>query len=339
MSNISGLRDTADYLFQQNRPSEASVVYNEIFRQIWNSIGSIHEGLNDFSKKYLPKKVMTSIEFRQNYTFNVSSSIFYQWFQMDSTQVLNEFISTLSGHLKCVSYSKTLINNVSKEEILNEFVVLYTLVNYSSDESWVDQILKYIPPKYDHDQIDKARPNLMKMHSEKRLVKMSSKLINSEWNHLNFLLIDYLINKGDTNTTFYKGLLKSIGKRPSNHSNNYKTHEKYERREQKHGYERYERYEKYERYERFERKTSSNSRRNFDPKLATESQKAKHYGKLLELNGAVKKSEIRKKYLKLVAQYHPDKLESLGVDLRTLAEERTKELNEAYEWMKNKYSI
>lgn len=332
MSNISGLRDTADYLYKQNRPYEASIIYNEIFRQIWNSIGCIHEGLNDFAKTYLPKKVMTSIEFRKHYTFNVSSSIFYQWFQLDSEQVLNEFITTLSGHLKCVSYSKTIMNAISKEDVLNEFVVLYTLINYHTDDSWVEQILKYIPPKYDSAQVDKARPILMRVHSEKRLVKMSSQLVNTEWNHLNFMLIDYLINKGDSNTSFYKGVIKSMGKRPSNYSKSYKAHEQYEREEKKESYEKYERYEKYE-------NKSNSKRKEFDSKSATESQKARHYGAILELNGAVHKSDIRKRYLKIVGQYHPDKLESLGKDLRTLAEERTKELNEAYEWMKNKYKI
>ena len=338
MSNIAGLRDTADYLFEQNRTSEASVIYNEIYRQIWNAVGSIYEGLNGFSKKYLPKKVMTSIEFRNHYTYSVATTVFYQWFRMDSDQVLNEFIFALNGHLKCISYSKNLINNISKEDTLNEFVLLYTLVNYSTDESWIDQILKYIPPKFDQNQIDKTRPNLLQVHTEKRLVKMSSQVINTDWNHLNFLLVDYLINKGDKNSGFYNGILKSIGKRPSNSSNNYKTYNQYERREKKETYEKYDGYEKYERYEKFEKYTSTN-KKNFDVLTATDPQKARHYGNILELKGSLQKSEIRKKYLKLVGQYHPDKVESLGKDLRKMADERTKEINEAYEWIKNKHNL
>ncbi|MDA3861047.1 MAG: J domain-containing protein [Melioribacteraceae bacterium] len=338
MSNISGLRGTADYLFEQNKTSEASLIYNEIYRQIWNAIGNIHEGLNDFSKKYLPKKVMTSIEFRNNYTYSVATTVFYQWFRLDSDQVLNEFIFALSGHLKCVSYSKNVINTISKEDTLNEFLLLYTLVNYSTDESWIDQILKYIPPKYDQTQIDKARPNLLQVHTQKRLVKMSSQVVNTEWNHLNYLLVDYLINMGDKNSGFYNGILKSVGKRPSNSSNNHKTTEQYERREKKESYEKNNGYEKYERYEKFEKYTSS-SNKKFDYKTASDSQKSKYYGTILELSGNIKKSEIRKKYLKLVGQYHPDKVESLGKDLRSMADERTKEINEAYEWIKNKHNL
>ncbi len=338
MSNISGLRDSADYLYTQNRTFEASIIYNDVYRQIWNAIGNIYEGLNDFSKKYLPKKVMTSIEFRNHYTYNVSSTIFYNYFRMDPDQVLNEFIFTLNGHLKCISYSKNIINTVSKEDTLNEFVLLYTLINYSTDENWIDQILKYIPPKFDQNQLDKARPSLMQVHTEKRLQKMSSQLATTDWNHLNFLLIDYLNNNGSKSSNLYKSLVKTVGKRPSNYSNNYKFYEQYERHEKKESYEKRDGYEKYERYEKFEKFSSSN-KKSFDPKSATDSQKSKHYGKILELTGSIKKSEIRKKYLKLVGQYHPDKVESLGIDLRTMADERTKEINEAYEWIKNKHNL
>jgi len=338
MSNISAMRDTADYLYDQQKPYEAYIIYDEVYRQIWNSIGSVHEGINDFSKKYLPKKVMTSIEFRNHYIYEVSSTVFYQWFRMDCDQILNEFIFALNGHLKCISYSRELINEFSKENILNEFVLLYTLASYIADDNWVDQVLKYIPPKIEVNNLDRARPNLLQIHSEKRLVKMCSQLCDTDWNYLNFLLVDYLVNKGDKNVQFLNSVIKSAGKRPSNYSNNYKAYSQYERREKKESYEKHYGYEKFERYEKYEKFTSS-GKKPFDSKTATEEQKYIYYGKLLELKGAVQKKEIRKKYLKLVAQYHPDKVESLGVDLRELAAERTKELNEAYDWIKDKYNL
>lgn len=338
MSNISGMRDSADFLFEQQKTLEAYVIYDEVYRQIWNSIGNIQDGLNDFSKKYLPKKVMTSIEFRNHYIYDVSSTVFYQWFKMDCDQILNEFIFTLSGHLKCISYSRDLISDSPKEDVLNEFVLLYTLINYSTDENWVDQILKYIPPKMDANNVDRTRPNLLQVHTEKRLTKMCTQLCDTDWNYLNFLLIDYLVNKGDKNVQFLNKIIKSSGKRPSNYSNNFKTHNQYERRERKESYEKFNGYERFERYEKYEKYTSTANKR-FDAKTATEEQKYIHYGKLLELKGTVQKKEIRKKYIKLVGQYHPDKVESLGKDLRALAEERTKELNEAYEWIKNKYNL
>jgi len=338
MSNISSLRDTADYLLKQDRPYEASIIYSEIYRQIWNSIAAINDGLNSFSKIYLPKKVMTNIEFRNNYSSSVSSTIFYQWFQLDSDQVLNEFIFTLNGHLKCVTYSKNLIHNHSRDEILNEFSVLYTLINYSTDENWVDQILKYVSIKHEPEKINKPKPNLLKVHIEKKILKITPNIVNTDWNHLNYLLADYLHNKGERNTQFYKKLVNTIGKRPSGYSNNYRTEERYERKNAEGDYTRYEKYERYERYEKFERKTYS-FKKKFDPKTASEEEKARHYGRVLELSGAIKKEDIRKKYISLVGQYHPDRVEGLGKDLRELADERTKELNEAYDWMRSKYNL
>ena len=42
-------------------------------------------------------------------------------------------------------------------------------------------------------------------------------------------------------------------------------------------------------------------------------------------------SDIRKSYRKLIQKYHPDKVADLGAELIHLAEQRTKEINSAYE--------
>lgn len=44
--------------------------------------------------------------------------------------------------------------------------------------------------------------------------------------------------------------------------------------------------------------------------------------------------EIRKAYLALAAKYHPDKVMHLGEEFRALAEERFKEIQDAYEKIK-----
>lgn len=51
---------------------------------------------------------------------------------------------------------------------------------------------------------------------------------------------------------------------------------------------------------------------------------------VLELPPTASFEEIRKAYRRLIGQYHPDKASQLGKDLRALAEERSKEINEAY---------
>jgi len=46
--------------------------------------------------------------------------------------------------------------------------------------------------------------------------------------------------------------------------------------------------------------------------------------------------EIKKAYKQLVNKYHPDKVHHLGDDLKKLAEERFKEIQEAYQNLTNK---
>lgn len=43
--------------------------------------------------------------------------------------------------------------------------------------------------------------------------------------------------------------------------------------------------------------------------------------------------------LKRVSEYHPDKVATLGEELRKLAEEKTKQINEAYEHLKRDIAI
>ncbi|MBI3179245.1 MAG: J domain-containing protein [Deltaproteobacteria bacterium] len=44
--------------------------------------------------------------------------------------------------------------------------------------------------------------------------------------------------------------------------------------------------------------------------------------------------EIRSAYQRLIQQYHPDRVEQMGPELRDLALRRTKEINAAYERLK-----
>ncbi len=53
---------------------------------------------------------------------------------------------------------------------------------------------------------------------------------------------------------------------------------------------------------------------------------------------AYSKKELKKKYHDLLKANHPDKVASLGGDLRTLAEKRTKDINMAYEKLRNRAS-
>ena len=64
-----------------------------------------------------------------------------------------------------------------------------------------------------------------------------------------------------------------------------------------------------------------------------------YYARVLELNGHVSPVTVKQRYRDLVAQYHPDKVQHLGVDLQRTAERKTKEINEAYEYFSRKFGF
>ena len=49
------------------------------------------------------------------------------------------------------------------------------------------------------------------------------------------------------------------------------------------------------------------------------------------------RAEIKKAYQALIQQYHPDRVADMGPELRDVAEERTKEINAAYEELKRQH--
>ena len=64
-----------------------------------------------------------------------------------------------------------------------------------------------------------------------------------------------------------------------------------------------------------------------------------YYYKVLELSKGAKIDDIKKAYKTLISQYHPDKVSNLGSDLQKLAMKKTQEINEAYQYFKNKFNF
>ncbi|MFP6900929.1 MAG: J domain-containing protein [Opitutales bacterium] len=63
------------------------------------------------------------------------------------------------------------------------------------------------------------------------------------------------------------------------------------------------------------------------------------YAKVLGLEGKVTPNEIKKKYLELIKQNHPDKVRSMSDEIREVAERKSKEINKAYEYFREKYGF
>ena len=49
-------------------------------------------------------------------------------------------------------------------------------------------------------------------------------------------------------------------------------------------------------------------------------------------------SHIKAVYRKKIAQYHPDKVSAMGPEIQEVAEQKAKEINEAYEHFRKKFS-
>ena len=64
-------------------------------------------------------------------------------------------------------------------------------------------------------------------------------------------------------------------------------------------------------------------------------QEAKDPHTVLGVEPGATPEEIRQAYRRLAAQYHPDKVAHLGEELRALAEQRFKEIQQAYETLRH----
>lgn len=76
--------------------------------------------------------------------------------------------------------------------------------------------------------------------------------------------------------------------------------------------------------------SSNNLRNNSD---------AAKYGEKLGLKGKVTIKDIKKNYRELSKKYHPDRVSNLGIEFSEIADKKMKEINEAYDWFKNKYDF
>jgi DnaJ-domain-containing protein 1 len=64
-----------------------------------------------------------------------------------------------------------------------------------------------------------------------------------------------------------------------------------------------------------------------------------YYRNVLGLNANFTRDDVRRKYRNLATKYHPDRVNHLGDKLKETAEREMKEINEAFDFFKNKYSF
>ena len=62
-----------------------------------------------------------------------------------------------------------------------------------------------------------------------------------------------------------------------------------------------------------------------------------HFGKILGVNDLNDPNSIKAAYRKTIAQYHPDRVRAMGPEIREVAENKAKEINQAYEYFRKKF--
>lgn len=63
------------------------------------------------------------------------------------------------------------------------------------------------------------------------------------------------------------------------------------------------------------------------------------YARVLELDGTITPESVKRQHAILMAQYHPDKVQQLGKELRDLSLRKARELNEAFAFFQDKFGF
>jgi hypothetical protein len=303
MGNISALRRLADGLLAKNNYEDAFLIYDEIYTQIWASVGFVFQGLTRFSYDFLTYKIKSSIDFKNMFIEPAMNSVFTKWFALDMDETLNEFIFCLDGRLKSVTGSNVLLAKNDPHVIINDFLVLYNLIIYAGSDKWMKAILRIITPLLEDNRLKKIRPNYHESEIKKQIIEASRKIKETDWNNINYVILEYLKKTGEEHSDFYTALDKIINP---------------------------------DRYEKHEKSYSHGRQKAFIFDAATEDEKVIYYSRIIGIEGTVTKYILRKKYLEIISKYHPDKFQNYGEETLKMAERKTKEINIAYEWLSEK---
>jgi hypothetical protein len=332
MNTIENMREVGELLINQSRYREAYIIYDELYKQMWSVLATIQDTRIRYSSGLLGMLNRTDNSIKLSACETTANSLCLKMYNINLGIFINEFIKVIYGRLQCECLLREKYSSMINDSILNEFVILYSLVIQPENQRKIAPIFAIATGVLDgNNRLKRVKSNYPKNMLEKLLVENVEKSRNTEWQTINHLLLNYLKNIRGPKNFLYNRISTLIGSNPFQ-SNRFNKNESYST------YERYERCERFERFDRFE-KDSTSLKDEFHPLLASEEEKNIYYGKMIGLKGRVTKAQIRSKYIDMVSLYHPDKVQHLGSELRNLAELRTKEINVAYAWLKSKYQI
>jgi hypothetical protein len=323
MNTIEKMRGIADMLLNQHKYTEAFTLYDELYRQIWGAFSTVRYSSSGYTDYFnLNKKV-----FEQTMQIRclepVLNALCVKILNLNLPAILGEFASIIYGRLRCINSSFQVRRYISPNSVYTEFAILYSLMLQPAQQRKVGPIFTYAGTILDGMKRVKRVLSLYSIPmNEKLLMEYAISNKTNRLNRINHLLLDYLLVSGERKSDLFRKVSKSID--PFSYTFHYS--------EYAHASGRSSNYQR-------NNFRSTTSEHTFSPSSASEEQKRNYYGNLMGLTGTMTKQQIRLKYLGLVSQYHPDKVQHLGPELQELAETKTKEINAAYDWFKSKYHI
>jgi DnaJ domain len=323
MNTIEKMRGIADMLLDQHKYSEAFTLYDELYKQIWSTFSTVRYSSSGYTDFFNLKKGEFEQSMQAQCLEPVLSALCVKTLYLNLTSTLGEFASIIYGRLRCINSSFQVRRYISPNSVFTEFAILFSIILQPSHQRKIGPIFTYAGTILDGNKRVKRVLSLYSLAmNEKLLVEYTHSNKTNRRNRLNHLLLDYLLVSGERKSDLFKKVSKNVD--PFSYTFHYSDYAYASSRSPNYQRNNY-------------RNTASEQ--TFSPSSASEEQKRNYYGNLMGLTGTMTKQQIRLKYLGLVSQYHPDKVQHLGPELRELAEIKTKEINAAYDWLKTKYHI
>jgi len=95
--------------------------------------------------------------------------------------------------------------------------------------------------------------------------------------------------------------------------------------------------EAWNRYHRQAGSSSAGAENDADRRMrAARNKSTLFYGEVLGIDPAAPPRDLKRVYRDMVSKYHPDKVQHLGREFQELAERKIKEINEAYDFFRNR---
>ena len=88
-----------------------------------------------------------------------------------------------------------------------------------------------------------------------------------------------------------------------------------------------------------ERKTDQSQQQEAKSDSWESQSEEERYARVLGLSTMFTATDVKRVYRELLAKYHPDKVNHLGAEFKSIAEVRTREIVEAYDYFRKKHDI